>query len=213
MCYTSLSEILSEQLAPIFTQIFNRSLELCKVPLCFKRSTIIPIPKKSKITWLNYYSTKKKHYINVTNYYYYYRPVKLLKFADETTLIGFIQDGDESAYRQEVKELVVWCSLNNLELNTFKTVEMIVDFRKTCLLSPHSPSFRFLGTTISYNLKCDNHIYSIVEKAEQRLHFILSDEEVQPGTGAAETVLLCHHWICALHFYNCLVQLSYQIWS
>ncbi len=39
--------------------------------------------------------------------------VKLLKFADDTTLIGLIKDGDESAYRQEVKELAVWCSLNN----------------------------------------------------------------------------------------------------
>ncbi len=38
--------------------------------------------------------------------------VKLLKFADDTTLISLIQDGDESAYRQEVKELAVWCSLN-----------------------------------------------------------------------------------------------------
>ncbi len=44
--------------------------------------------------------------------------VKLLKFADDTTLIGLIQDGDESAYRQEVKDLAVWCSLNNLELNS-----------------------------------------------------------------------------------------------
>ncbi len=56
--------------------------------------------------------------------------IKLLKFADDTTLIGLIQDGDESAYRQEVKELAVWCSLNNLEINTLKTVEMIVDFRR-----------------------------------------------------------------------------------
>ncbi len=31
--------------------------------------------------------------------------VKLLKFADDTTRIGLIQDGDESAYRQEVKDL------------------------------------------------------------------------------------------------------------
>ncbi len=54
--------------------------------------------------------------------------VKLLKFTDNTTLISLIQDGDESVYRQEVKELAVWCSLNNLELNTLKTVEMIVDF-------------------------------------------------------------------------------------
>ncbi len=45
----------ADQLAPIFTQIFNRSLELCEVPSCFKRSTIIPIPKKPKITGLNYY--------------------------------------------------------------------------------------------------------------------------------------------------------------
>ncbi len=48
--------------------------------------------------------------------------VKLLKFTDDTTLIGLIHDGDESAYRQEVKELAVWCSLNKLELNTLKTV-------------------------------------------------------------------------------------------
>ncbi|KAL0151329.1 hypothetical protein M9458_053323 [Cirrhinus mrigala] len=56
--------------------------------------------------------------------------VKLLKFADDTTLISLIQDGEESAYRQEVKELAVWCSQNNLELNTLKTVEMIIDFRR-----------------------------------------------------------------------------------
>ncbi len=43
------------QLAPIFTQIFKRSLELCEVPSCFKCSTIIPIPKKPKITGLNDY--------------------------------------------------------------------------------------------------------------------------------------------------------------
>ncbi len=45
----------ADQLAPIFTQIFNISLELCEVPSCFKRSTIIPVPKKPKITGLNDY--------------------------------------------------------------------------------------------------------------------------------------------------------------
>ncbi len=37
-------------------------------------------------------------------------------------------------------------------------------------------------------------------------------EEVQPATGAVDTVLLCHHWIRPLRFNNCLVRLSYQIW-
>ena len=45
----------AEQLAPIFTRIFNRSLELCEVPSCFKRSTIVPVPKKHCITGLNDY--------------------------------------------------------------------------------------------------------------------------------------------------------------
>ncbi len=98
--------------------------------------------------------------------------LKFLKFADDTTLIGLIQDGYESAYRQEVKELAVWCRLNNLKLNTLKT-EMIVD-PLTIMNSTVTTveSFRFLGTTISQDLKWDNHIESIVKKAQQRLFFL-----------------------------------------
>ncbi len=40
---------------PSSQRFSNGSLELRKVPSCFKRSTIIPIPKKSKITGLNNY--------------------------------------------------------------------------------------------------------------------------------------------------------------
>ncbi len=94
--------------------------------------------------------------------------VNLLKFEDGTTLIG-----DESAYRQEVKVLAVWCSLNKLELNTLKTVEMIVGFRRN---SPALPlltimnstvtaveAFKFLGSIISQDLNWDTHINSIVK--------------------------------------------------
>ncbi len=108
--------------------------------------------------------------------------VKILKFADDTTLIGLIQESDESAYRQEVKELAIWCTLNNLELNTLKTVEMIVDFRRNPPALPPLTiidstvitvdSFRLLGTTISQDLKWDTHIDSIVKKAQQRLYFL-----------------------------------------
>ncbi len=46
----------ADQLAPIFTKIFNRSLELCEVPSsCLKCSTIIPVLKKPHITGLNDY--------------------------------------------------------------------------------------------------------------------------------------------------------------
>ncbi|KAK3544927.1 hypothetical protein QTP86_029226 [Hemibagrus guttatus] len=103
-------------------------------------------------------------------------------FADDTTVIGLIQDGDESAYRQEIEQLAAWCSRNNLELNTLKTVEMIVDFRRntpalpplTIMNStvPTVASFRFLGTTISQDLKWDTHIDATIKKAQQRLYFL-----------------------------------------
>ncbi|KAF7650926.1 hypothetical protein LDENG_00118780, partial [Lucifuga dentata] len=54
----------------------------------------------------------------------------IIKFADDTTVIGFISGRDESTYRQEVQKLSEWCSVNNLTLNTTKTKELIIDFKK-----------------------------------------------------------------------------------
>ncbi len=113
--------------------------------------------------------------------------VKLLKCADDTTLIGLIQDGDESAYRQQVKELAAWCSLNNLELNTLKTVEMIVDFRRNLpalsLLTIIDSTvtavepFKFLGSIISQDLNWDTHI-DIVQKSPTMVVLPSPAEEV-----------------------------------
>ncbi len=52
----------------------------------------------------------------------------IIKFADDTTVIGLISGNEESAYRDEVGKLMLWCSENNLVLNTKKTKELIVDF-------------------------------------------------------------------------------------
>ena len=45
----------ASQLSGIFTDIFNQSLRHCIIPKCFKQSTIIPVPKKSSVSWLNDY--------------------------------------------------------------------------------------------------------------------------------------------------------------
>ena len=42
-----LLKLCADQLSGVFTDIFNVSLSQCKIPHCFKRSTIIPVPKKS----------------------------------------------------------------------------------------------------------------------------------------------------------------------
>ncbi|XP_070199067.1 uncharacterized protein [Littorina saxatilis] len=108
--------------------------------------------------------------------------VLVLKFSDDTTVEGLISNDDESVYREEVEQLVGWCSDNNLELNVSKTKEMIVDFRKNKLaLTPleingesveQVDSFRFLGTIISSDLTWDKNTEPIIKKCQQRLHFL-----------------------------------------
>ena len=45
----------------------------------------------------------------------------IIKFADDTTVVGLITDNDETAYREEVRDLAGWCKDNNLSLNMSKT--------------------------------------------------------------------------------------------
>ena len=42
---------------------------------------------------------------------------RIIIFADDTTLVGLITNSDETAYREEVRDLAVWCQDNNLYLN------------------------------------------------------------------------------------------------
>ncbi|GFR99509.1 Non-LTR (Long terminal repeat) retrotransposon and domain-containing protein [Elysia marginata] len=48
----------SNQLASVFTFIFNWSLTTSTIPLCFKLSTIVPVPKKPSPETLNDYRPK-----------------------------------------------------------------------------------------------------------------------------------------------------------
>ena len=43
----------------------------------------------------------------------------IIKFAGDTTVVGLITD--KTAYREEVRDLTVWCQNNNLSLNVAKT--------------------------------------------------------------------------------------------
>ena len=78
-----------------------------------------------------------------------------------------ITNNDETAYREEVRALGVWCQENNLTLNVNKTKEMIVDFRKQQREQPpihidgtvveRVESFKFLGVHITDKLKWSTH--------------------------------------------------------
>ena len=46
--------------------------------------------------------------------------VKMLKLADDTTLIGLISGDDDSAYRNDILSLTEWCSHHNLHCKKLK---------------------------------------------------------------------------------------------
>ena len=108
--------------------------------------------------------------------------MKITKLADDTTVTGLITESNETEYRDEVKDLVEWCSNNNLLLNPSKTKEIIVDFRKKpSQIQPLSingeiiervSNFKFLGTIISDDLRWETNTDKVVSKAHQRLYFL-----------------------------------------
>ena len=41
----------------------------------------------------------------------------IIKFADDTTVVGLITDNDKTAYREQFRDLTVWSQNNNQSLN------------------------------------------------------------------------------------------------
>jgi hypothetical protein len=103
----------------------------------------------------------------------------IIKFADDITVVGLITDNDETVYREEVRELAVWCQDNNLSLNVSKTKDLIVDYRKkraeqapiniNGAVVEQVKSFKFLGVHITKKLSWSKHTNTVMKRARQKL--------------------------------------------
>ncbi len=129
----------------------------------------------------------------------------IVKFADDTVVLGLISNNDETAYLDEVERLTSWCQDNCLSLNVSKTKELIVNFRKrqqrpyTPLMISGTPVERVssFGVNISEDLTWTTHIQTQVKKVRQRLYHLrqLRKFRVSPAilktfySGAIESVL------------------------
>ena len=93
---------------------------------------------------------------------------------DSNTIIN-----DETVYREEFRELAVWCQDNNLSLNVSKTKELIVDDRKrqaeqapiniNGALVELVESFKFLTVHITNKLSWSKHKKTVVKRLRQNL--------------------------------------------
>ncbi len=132
----------------------------------------------------------------------------IIKFADDTVVLGLISNNDETAYLDEVERLTSWCQDNCLSLNVSKTKELIVDFRKKHLL-PYTP-LMISGTpvervkqlqvpsavNISEDLTWTTHIQTQVKKARQRTVPSATAEEIRVSPTILKTFYAWDHRKC-----------------
>lgn len=100
---------------------------------------------------------------------------EIIKYADDTTVVGLIKDEDEAAYRMELEWLTTWCRSHSLLLNVSKRKEMVIDFRKNSRPA-HSPliidvvvvqwahSIEFLGVHMAEDLSFSTNTVAITKK-------------------------------------------------
>ncbi|KAI5619000.1 gastrula zinc finger protein XlCGF28.1-like [Silurus asotus] len=122
----------------------------------------------------------------------------IIKFADDTVVMGLISNNNETAYLQEVKNLERWCQENNLLLNFSKTKELIMDF-STKQKRSYQPlnisgtpvervdSFRYSGVHITQDL----HINTLVMKAWQRLDHLRRLRDLKVPSQVLKTFYTC----------------------
>ena len=106
----------------------------------------------------------------------------IVKFADDTVLIGLISDDDSSKYVNEINKFATYCIANFLQLNV-KTKEMIIYFRKSKTLpdpitiNDHAvkrvSTYEYLGVMLNNNLSWSNNTDYIISKLNSRLYCLL----------------------------------------
>ena len=116
----------------------------------------------------------------------------LIKFADDTALIGLIKNNDDRAYLNQLNSFVEYCDLNFLSLNTSKTKEMLIDFRSHTNDSQpvvikgsavaRVSSYKYLGIVLNDKLTWGDHVDTIIKKLNSRLYCLrkMSNFQVRP---------------------------------
>jgi hypothetical protein len=118
-----------------------------------------------------------------------------------TTVAGLITDNNETAYREEDRDLAVWCQDNILFLNVIKTKEMIVDYRKK--RTEHAPilidgaaveqveSLQFLGVHRTNKLTWSHH--DSCEAGTTKPIPPQETEKIWNGSSDSQMVIQLHH--------------------
>ena len=111
-----------------------------------------------------------------------YKNTYIVKYADDTAILGCIENDDSTEYNNCIKYVTEWCDNNFLLLNANKTKEMVFDFRRRKQLPSaikikgeeiaQCKEYKYLGVIIDDKLSFNSHIAISFKKANSRMHCI-----------------------------------------
>ncbi|KAG1663833.1 Patj [Nymphon striatum] len=116
----------------------------------------------------------------------------IIKFADDTALIGLIKNDNDDTYCNLIQEFIKYAEQNFLEINISKTKELLIDFRRNsiepCLVIiknlqvERTSTYKYLGVIFNNKLKWDDHVDKILKKLNSRLYCLYKMKKfnVQP---------------------------------
>ena len=118
----------------------------------------------------------------------------MMKYADDTNVSEYITDQAENSSLQEVTNSIVdWSERNKFQLNPSKCKEFVVSFKRNePNFSPISinesqieraDKLSILGLTITKDLKWNDHVEKIVNKASQRIYLLKQLRRFGLGAG------------------------------
>ena len=128
----------------------------------------------------------------------------IITFAEDRTVVGLITYNDETAYREEVRDLAVWCQDNNLSI-TIKTKEMIMDYRKSW--TEHAP---ILNDGAVVEQVGTEHAPLTSPRVEDQCHLGVACQEVQDPV--AEDLFIPRVLSLVMSFEGTMV-LNAELWS
>ena len=104
----------------------------------------------------------------------------IVKFADDTMLIGLISYDDGSKYVNEINKFTTYCLTNFLDLCVKMTKEMIIDFRKSkalpdpIIINDHTvervTTYECLGIMLNNDLSWSNNTDYIISRLNSLLY-------------------------------------------
>ena len=104
----------------------------------------------------------------------------VVKFADDTELVGKTSNDEDAIYHKQIENFVNWCDKNYLYLKVSKMKEMCIEFTKNqrCPKPVHIKgeamervdTYKYLGVVFDTKLNWKENINSVLKKVNSRMY-------------------------------------------